>query len=356
MIHKRYQELIRNSTIEDLRKYITIIETRRNNNRKTKDLNDRNKTQLEFLLKEYICENLNIDREILDSGNLNKEELEVLGNFIDDIFSLSKNIKNELDDYIGWLHEQPRAIYFFLVMIHAIYKNDFTNICYPVIKLSFEEPKDNLNADITKRELIKPIKELEDILSEVNHLKPLTKICPNKSTSTYKRIISTLDFIVTSISSRKRERTYELLQNLEEIYTMIFHRINTNKNIFKTSNSDLIEWYYRSLTKEFPKVALSLTENTDKKKQSILCIFDVLCATTEPEEFTKLEETLTEKFNRKKRVFNNKGNKISKEERTLTFSEDDWSKLTKIAGDQSKNQIKVKLKQLIDNELMTIDH
>ncbi|WP_083717889.1 hypothetical protein [Vibrio sp. 10N.222.47.A9] len=351
MIHKRYQELIRNSTIEDLRKYITIIETRRNNNRKTKDLNDRNKTQLEFLLKEYICENLNIDREILDSGNLNKEELELLGNFIDDIFSLSKNIKNELDDYIGWLHEQPRAIYFFLVMIHAIYKNDFTNICYPVIKLSFEEPKDNLNTDITKRELIKPIKELEDILSEVNHLKPLTKICPNKSTSTYKRIISTLDFIVTSISSRKRERTYELLQDLEEIYTMIFHRINTNKNIFKTSNSDLIEWYYRSLTKEFPKVALSLTENTDKKKQSILCIFDVLCATTEPEEFTKLEETLTEKFNRKKRVFNNKGNKISKEERTLTFSEDDWSKLTKIAGDQSKNQIKVKLKEMIDLEL-----
>lgn len=358
MPHKRYLDLIKNSTTEDLKKYITLIESRSGNNVQTKDLNDRNKPQLELLLKEYISKRIDIDREHLDSGNLREDELLKLGNYIDILFSLSKSIINDIEPHISWLNENPRATYFFIVMIRAIYKNDFTNIFYPVIKISFEEPKEILKSDITKRERIKnikPIKEIDDILSKANHLKPLTKICPNKSTSTYNRIISTLEFIVTPISSRKREETYELIQDLEGIYTTIYNKINKNKNVFKTSNSDLIDWYYRSLTKEFPKVALSLTERTDKKKQSILCIFDVLCATMEPEEFTKLEEVLTERFNRKKRELNNnKGNKSSKEERTLTFSEDDWAKLTKIAGGQSKNQIKVKIKQLIDNELLTV--
>ncbi|MCR9426517.1 hypothetical protein NB464_12930, partial [Vibrio diabolicus] len=64
MVHNRYRELIKNSTLEDLKKYITIIEASPKTNGKTKDLSDRNKNQLEFLLKEYISEILNIDREI----------------------------------------------------------------------------------------------------------------------------------------------------------------------------------------------------------------------------------------------------------------------------------------------------
>ncbi|ELA7299023.1 hypothetical protein Q9881_004096 [Vibrio parahaemolyticus] len=351
MVHNRYRELIKNSTLEDLKKYITIIEASPKTNGKTKDLSDRNKNQLEFLLKEYISEILNIDREILDSGNFNRDEIEELGNFIDDIFSLSKSIKNDLDDYIGWLHEQPRAIYFFLVMIRAICENDSNHICYPVIDFSFKETKNPSDTD-TKKSInsLKIIEGIDDLFSDSKRLNPLINICPNKTPSTYNKIVNTLEFIVISSSQRERDRTYHLLQDLEKLYNTVYKKINTNKNVFQTSNSNLISWYYRSLTKEFPALGLSVTESTDKQKQTILCIFDVLCATTEPNQFTKLEAKLTERFGRKERELNQ-----SKEEKTLTFSEADWAKLSQIAGSQSKSQIKAKLKELIDNELLSIE-
>ena len=359
MVHNRYRELIKNSTTEDLKKYITIIEIRSKTNEKTKDLNERNKPQLEFLLKEYISETLDIDREILDSGNLNEEEIEALGNFIDNIFSLSKSIRSDLDDYIGWLHQQPRALYFFLVMIRALVRDGSENLRYPVTSISFESGQHDLGTGIDLDidiDIDIDIKNYRSSRNQTRHLKPLAKICPNKSLSPYNNIVNTLEFIIISISSQERRKTYQLLQDLEQLHTTVFNKINTNKNVFQTSNSNLISWYYRSLTKEFPELGLSVTESTDKQKQTILCIFDVLCATTEPNQFTKLEAKLTERFGRKERELNkSKDTKTSKEEKTLTFSEADWAKLSRIAGSQSKSQIKAKLKELIDNELLSIE-
>lgn len=354
MMHNRYRELIKNSTIEDLKKYIIIIENK--NNQKTKNLNNHSKTQLEFLLKEYISETLNIDREILDSGNLNDEEIEILGEFIDAIFSLSRNIRNDLDDYIGWLDQQPRALYFFLVMIRALIKDGSNNLRYPVTRLSFKPNQSALNTDIdVDIGLDIDIKGYINFRNIANNLKPLIKICPNKNLSAYSNIVNTLEFIIISTSSKERENIYQILDDLEKLHTTVFNKINTHKNVFQTDNSDLISWYYRSLTKELPELGLSVTESTDKQKQTILCIFDVLCATNEPNQFTKLEAKLTERFGRKERELNkSKDTKTSKEEKTLTFSEADWAKLRKIAGSQSKSQIKAKLKELIDNELMLL--
>ncbi|PMI47533.1 hypothetical protein, partial [Vibrio cyclitrophicus] len=317
--------------------------------------NNHSKTQLEFLLKEYISEILNIDREILDSGNLNEEEVETLGEFIDAIFSLSRNIRNDLDDYIGWLDQQPRAIYFFLVMIRALVKDGSDNLRYPVTRLSFELDQGSLNTDIDL-DIDIDIKGYRNFRNLTNNLKPLMKICPNKSLSAYSNIVNTLEFIIISTSSKERRKIYQILDDLEQLHTTVFNKINTHKNVFQTDNSDLISWYYRSLTKEFPALGLSVTESTDKQKQTILCIFDVLCATTKPNQFTKLEAKLTERFGRKERELNkSKDTKTSKEEKTLTFSEADWAKLSKIAGSQSKSQIKAKLKELIDNELLSIE-
>ncbi|MCR9425556.1 hypothetical protein NB464_08030, partial [Vibrio diabolicus] len=235
--------------------------------------------------------------------------------------------------------------------IRAICENDSNHICYPVIDFSFKETKNPSDTD-TKKSInsLKIIEGIDDLFSDSKRLNPLINICPNKTPSTYNKIVNTLEFIVISSSQRERDRTYHLLQDLEKLYNTVYKKINTNKNVFQTSNSNLISWYYRSLTKEFPALGLSVTESTDKQKQTILCIFDVLCATTEPNQFTKLEAKLTERFGRKERELNQ-----SKEEKTLTFSEADWAKLSQIAGSQSKSQIKAKLKELIDNELLSIE-
>lgn len=219
--------------------------------------------------------------------------------------------------------------------------------------LFFKEAKNPSDTEIKKsKNSLKTVEGIEDFLSETKHLNPLINICPNKTSSTYNKIANTLEFIVTSISPRERDRTYDLLQDLEELYNTVYKKINTNKNVFQTSNSNFISWYYHSLTKKFPALSLSVTESTDKQKQTILCIFDVLCATTEPNQFTKLEAKLTEVFGRKERdLIESKDTKTSKEEKTLTFSEADWAKLSQIEGSQSKSQIKAKLKEMIDNEL-----
>lgn len=95
-----------------------------------------------------------------------------------------------------------------------------------------------------------------------------------------------------------------------------------------------------------------MTEDIDKQKQTIMCIFDVLCATNDPDTFKQLENKLVEKFNRSKRdKAKGKVPKTTKEEKTLTFSESDWMKLIDLTGSDAKNEIKAKLKELIDREL-----
>ncbi|MCY9827883.1 hypothetical protein [Vibrio chagasii] len=330
----RYLELIKKSTEDELIKYIRIIEAEMGYNETATNLNNYKKSQLELTLKELISKSLRIERENLDYGNLSEREEYKLGNYIDELFSQSRDIRYEFGDQIGWLDGEPRALYFFLVIVHTVVSTGNTNLFFPVTEFSL---------NLSRRKYL---------LRDTDYLTPLTKVCPNKNLSAYDNLVRALEIIITSRTPREQQTTYRLLRNIERLYETVFINRNVNKKAFKSDDAELISWYYRALITEFPNTGLSVTEDTDKQKHTIMCIFDVLCATTEPDMFTKLEDKLVEKFLRRKRdKEKGKALKTTKEEKTLTFSEADWEKLAVISGGHSKNQIKAKLKELIDIQL-----
>jgi len=330
----RYLELIKKSTENELIRYIRIIETELGFSETITSLNNHKKANLELTLSELISNKLRIARENLDSGHLSEREEYKLGDCIDELFAQSREISYEFSNHIGWLNREPRALYFFVVIARAIVDTSHTDLSYPVTEFSL----------VTRKKTY--------LERDTNYLKPLTEICPNKNLSTYENLVSALEVIITPRSPREQKSTYRLLKNIENLYKTVFINRNADRKAFKTDDAELINWYYRYLTNKYQYTGLSITEDVDKQKQTIMCIFDVLCATNDPDTFKQLENKLIEKFNRSKRdKAKGKVPKTTKEEKTLTFSESDWAKLIEIAGDSAKNGIKAKLKELIDKEL-----
>ncbi|QXO16758.1 hypothetical protein [Vibrio ostreae] len=343
----RYLELIKKSTENELKRYIRIIESESGYSYAITNLNNHKKANLELTLKELISKKLRIAREKLDNGNLTEEEEYELGDCIDDLFDQSRGIQYEFSNHIGWLNDEPRALYFFVVIVQAIVNTGNIELSYPVTTFSFEAKSES--KDKTKSQSLSGEKYLPRY---TDYLKPLADFCPNKTGSTFDNLVSALEVIITSSLPKEQRSTYRLLKKVESLYTTVFINRNADRKAFKTDDAKLISRYYRYLTKKYPSIGLSITEDVDKQKQTIMCIFDVLCATKDPDTFKQLENKLVEKFNRSKRDKAD-GNvpKTTKEEKTLTFSESDWTKLIEIAGDSAKNGIKAKLKELIDKEL-----
>ncbi|WP_216610598.1 hypothetical protein [Vibrio coralliilyticus] len=335
----RYLELIKKSTENELKRYIRIIESELGFSETITSLNNHKKANLELTLSELISNKLRIARENLDSGHLSEREEYKLGDCIDELFAQSREISYEFSNHIGWLDREPRALYFFVVIVRAIVDTGNTELSYPVTEISFEAKSQSFSA-------------AKYLLKDTDYLKPLTKICPNKNLSTYENLVSALEVIITSRSPREQQRTYRLLEGLENLYETVFVNRNADRKAFKTDDAELINWYYRYLTRKYSYTGLSMTEDIDKQKQTIMCIFDVLCATNDSDTFKQLENKLVEKFNRSKRdKAKGKAPKTTKEEKTLTFSESDWTKLIELTGSDAKNKIKAKLKELIDREL-----
>ncbi|MBY8300925.1 hypothetical protein KW538_18785 [Vibrio fluvialis] len=343
----RYLELIKKSTENELKRYIRIIESESGYSYAITNFNNHNKANLELTLKELISKKLKIARESLDNGNLTEIEEYELGDCIDDLFDQSRGIQYEFSNHIGWLNNEPRALYFFVVIVKAIVNTGNIELSYPVTTFSFEAKSES--EDKSKSKSLSGEKYLP---RDTDYLQPLADFCPNKTGSTYDNLISALEVIITSSLPKEQRSTYRLLKKVESLYTTVFINRNADRKAFKTDDAKLISRYYRYLTKKYPSIGLSITEDVDKQKQTIMCIFDVLCATNDPDTFKQLENKLVEKFNRSKRDKAD-GNvpKTTKEEKTLTFSESDWTKLIEIAGDSAKNGIKAKLKELIDKEL-----
>ncbi|ENO1697849.1 MULTISPECIES: hypothetical protein [Vibrio] len=335
----RYLELIKKSTENELKRYIRIIESESGYSYVITNFNNHNKANLELTLKELISKKLKIARESLDNGNLTEIEEYELGDCIDDLFDQSRGIQYEFSNHIGWLNNEPRALYFFVVIVQAIVNTGNIELSYPATTFSFEAKSKSLSGE-------------KYLPRYTDYLKPLADFCPNKTGSTYDNLVSALEVIITSSLPKEQRSTYRLLKKVESLYTTVFIKRNADRKAFKTDDAKLISRYYRYLTKKYPSIGLSITEDVDKQKQTIMCIFDVLCATKDPDTFKQLENKLVEKFNRSKRdKADGKVPKTTKEEKTLTFSESDWAKLIEIAGDSAKNGIKAKLKELIDKEL-----
>ncbi len=367
MSTRRYLELIKNSSEEDLKLYIYIIKWELENKRdEVIDLSNRNKSSLQLILKELIRDKLDIEYKYLEGDDLTEYENEDLDDFISSLFSRAQQIRGDISKQIEWLSE-PRPLYFFSVLMRAVINNNITDLSYPVTLVDFKTTKiDFKTAKSTKdADEYKPGRFAQIFLDSVNKthfLASLKSICPNKTSSAQDSIARTLEYIAVSCHVDDQRVMLEIINDIESLYQLSCRYVNTEWNVFNSNDEKLNAWYYHYLMKKYPGTGLNTTNDSIKQKHTIMCIFDVLCATTSPDDlsekssevttFKKVVKELTDSFSRKAKYSSSQSNAFkTKEEKTLTFSESDWAKLIEIAGDSAKNGIKAKLKELIDKEL-----
>lgn len=362
MSANRYSSLIKKSSEEDLKLYIYIIESELGYRRgEVIDLSNMNKSHLQFKLGELIREKLNIKWKYLEGDDLDGYESEDLDDFISILFSRAQQVRGDISKQIEWLSE-PRALYFFSVLMRSVINNEITDLSYPVTSIDFKTAnvdfktaKNNRDGfrgefaqiflDSTKRRLLAPIKS----------------ICPNKTLSAQDSITRTLEYIAVSCNVDDQKSILEIINDIESLYQICCDSVNIEWKVFNSNDEKLNAWYCRTLMKKYPGTGLNATRDPIKQKHTVMCIFDVLCATTSPDDlnekssnftFKKVVKELTDSFSRKANSASSQSKALkTKEEKTLTFSEVDWTKLIEIAGSSTKNDIKAKLRELIDQEL-----
>lgn len=367
MSTRRYLELIKNSSEEDLKLYIYIIKWELENKRdEVIDLSNRNKSSLQLILKELIRDKLDIEYKYLEGDDLTEYENEDLDDFISTLFSRAQQIRGDISKQIEWLSE-PRPLYFFSVLMRAVINNNITDLSYPVTLVDFKTTKiDFKTAKSTKdADEYKPGRFAQIFLDSVNKtyfLASLKSICPNKTSSAQDSIARTLEYIAVSCNTDDQRVMLEIINDIESLYQLSCRYVNTEWNVFNSNDEKLNAWYYHYLMKKYPGTGLNTTNDSIKQKHTIMCIFDVLCATTSPDDlsekssevttFKKVVKELTDSFSRKAKSSSSQSNAFkTKEEKTLTFSEVDWAKLIELTGSDGRNEIKAKLKKLIDREL-----
>lgn len=372
MSTRRYLDLIKNSSEEDLKLYIYIIKWELENKRdEVIDLSNRNKSSLQLILKELIRDKLDIEYKYLEGDDLTEYENEDLDDFISTLFSRAQQIRGDISKQIEWLSE-PRPLYFFSVLMRAVINNNITDLSYPVTLVDFKTTKiDFKTAKSTKdADKYKPGRFAQIFLDSANKthfLASLKSICPNKTSSAQDSIARTLEYIAVSCNTDDQRVMLEIINDIESLYQLSCRYVNTEWNVFNSNDEKLNAWYYHYLMKKYPGTGLNTTNDSIKQKHTIMCIFDVLCATTSPDNlhekssevttFKKVVKELTDSFSRKAKSSSSQSNAVkTKEEKTLTFSEVDWAKLIELTGSDGKNEIKAKLKKLIDRELENRKH
>lgn len=353
----RYSRLIKNSSEEDLKLYIYIIESELGYRKgEVIDLSNTQKSNLQFKLGELIREKLDIEWKYLEGDDLTEYENEDLDDFINTLFLRAQQVRGDIRKQLEWLSE-PRPLYFFSVLMRAVINSQITDLSYPVTSVDFKTAKSNNN-------LGKFAQLALESFTKTHFLESLRNICPNQTSSTHDRIVRTLEYIAVSCNLDEQRAILKIINDIESLYQISCYTINTDLNALTSSDKELNAWYYRLLMNRYPGTGLRVTDDPIKQKHTILCIFDVICVTTPPNAptkdskqvtFKKVLKRLTDDFsrreNREKDGSSTTNNKRSKAEKTLTFSEMDWDKLIELTGNDAKNKIKAKLKELIDREL-----
>ena len=101
MSTRRYLDLIKKSSEEDLRLYIYIIKWELENKRdEVIDLSNRNKSSLQLILKELIRDKLDIEWKHLEGNDLTEYESEDLDDFISSLFSRAQQVRGDISKQI----------------------------------------------------------------------------------------------------------------------------------------------------------------------------------------------------------------------------------------------------------------
>ncbi|MBY7813061.1 hypothetical protein NB466_20600 [Vibrio fluvialis] len=129
------------------------------------------------------------------------------------------------------------------------------------------------------------------------------------------------------------------LENLQRLYRQSYSELSSYRGIIKNDNHELINKTYERLIKQFELLRFfPPVEDPEIRQDCIVAFLDVLCITTNKDEFQERFKLIRDKFSL---------DKSECEDFTLDFSNKQWNMLVDIADSKSHSKIKQELNKMI---------
>ncbi len=202
--------------------------------------------------------------------------------------------------------------------------------------------EENLTDEKVEQYLKDEEKSIEKIRSEgspyLDALKELENYDPVNDQYARNKIIDYFNVIAFTQEAYRVENA-RFLENLQRLYRQSYSELSSYRGIIKNDNHELINKTYERLIKQFELLRFfPPVENPVIRQDCIVAFLDVLCITTNKDEFQERFKLIRDKFSL---------DKSECEDFTLDFSDKQWNMLVDIADSKSHSKIKQELNKMI---------
>lgn len=202
--------------------------------------------------------------------------------------------------------------------------------------------EENLTDEKVEQYLKDEEKSIEKIRSEgspyLDALQELENYDPVNDQYARNKIIDYFNVIAFTQEAYRVENA-RFLENLQRLYRQSYSELSSYRGIIKNDNHELINKTYERLIKQFELLRFfPPVENPVIRQDCIVAFLDVLCITTNKDEFQERFKLIRDKFSL---------DKSECEDFTLDFSDKQWNMLVDIADSKSHSKIKQELNKMI---------
>ena len=202
--------------------------------------------------------------------------------------------------------------------------------------------EENLTDEKVEQYLKDEEKTIEKIRSEgspyLDALKELENYDPVNDLYARNKIIDYFNVIAFTQEAYRGENAH-FLENLQRLYRQSYSELSSYRGIIKNDNHELINKTYERLIKQFELLRFfPPVEDPEIRQDCIVAFLDVLCITTNKDEFQERFKLIRDKFSL---------DKSECEDFTLDFSNKQWNMLVDIADSKSHSKIKQELNKMI---------
>lgn len=187
-----------------------------------------------------------------------------------------------------------------------------------------------------QRELIGKIQKESD--SFLDALRPIENYDPVNDGYSSIKILDHLNAIAFT-QEAYREQNIHLIKNIYQLYKICYRNVSAYRTIVKNDSSELIDRTYERLIKQFDLTRFfPPVENPAIRQLCIVSFLDILCVTTEEDEFQERFKLIRDKFSL---------DKSECEDFTVALTQKQWSMLIDICKTTYPSKIKQELNKMI---------
>lgn len=187
-----------------------------------------------------------------------------------------------------------------------------------------------------QKELVRKIQEEHD--SYLEALRPIENYDPVNDGYSSTKILDHLNAIAFT-KGAYRDQNVHFIKNIYRLYKKCYRNVSAYRTIVKNDSSELIERTYERLNKQFDLTRFfPPVENPAIRQHCIVGFLDILCVTTEEDEFQERFKLIRDKFSL---------DKSACEDFNVALSQKQWNMLIDISKTTYPSKIKQELTKMI---------